>query len=325
MDIPVATASTDNPASYARFFEHLHVPVSYSHKGQNGKVLVIGGSSLFHSALVWPAEVASHFADMVHVSSIEENNEIIRRMKIAWRNGIIVSQKDIPFYAAEDDVVLIGNGMMRTDGQFEPQTGIKEMSEILDLKDEGERTYYLTHRLLHAFPDKKWVLDAGALQMMEPEWLDHMHVPAIVTPHQKEFERLFGVKIADRDEADKVKMVEEAASRHRCVILLKSVYDIVSDGNRSYIIRGGNVGLTRGGTGDILAGIVTALYAKNKPVESAVAASVLLKLSAEALGQTKGIWYNNTDIIAELPKAMHRLMGQYNKTYRKISYLDTKA
>jgi len=50
------------------FLSKLRLPKSNSHKGQNGRVLIIGGSSLFHSASLWATEVASHFCDMVHYS-----------------------------------------------------------------------------------------------------------------------------------------------------------------------------------------------------------------------------------------------------------------
>ncbi|MEK6952481.1 MAG: hypothetical protein AABX29_05690, partial [Nanoarchaeota archaeon] len=44
------------------------LPKKDVHKGDNGKVLIIGGSSLFHSASIWAAEMASHIVDMVHYS-----------------------------------------------------------------------------------------------------------------------------------------------------------------------------------------------------------------------------------------------------------------
>lgn len=316
---PAVTVTTADPLTGAGFFGRLHVPEPVSHKGQNGKVLVIGGSSLFHSAVVWPAEVASHFADMVHISSIEENNEIIRQMKVKWRNGIVISQNDLADYIREDDAVLMGNGMMRTQEEFKPDAQKRSLSEVLRIENEGERAYYMTDYLLHAFPGKKWVLDAGALQMMAPQWLTDLKLPAIVTPHQREFEKLFGVKILDMEEGDKVNTVAAMAARYRVVILLKSAYDIVSDGERSFVIRGGNSGLTRGGTGDILAGIAASLYAKNSALDSAVVASVLIKAAAEDLARSMGIWYNNTDLIAQLPRVMNRFMGQYNKAYRAIT------
>ena len=52
----------------------LYVPPPDSHKGQNGKLLVIGGSHLFHAASLWALTVASRIVDLVHYSSVPENN-----------------------------------------------------------------------------------------------------------------------------------------------------------------------------------------------------------------------------------------------------------
>ena len=51
-----------------------------SHKGQNGRMLVIGGSKLFHSSIFWTADVASKIVDLVHFSSpVMENNDLMRK------------------------------------------------------------------------------------------------------------------------------------------------------------------------------------------------------------------------------------------------------
>src|SRR3989338_6091740 len=105
--------STSDKAKVKAIFAKLNLPQRLSHKGQNGKVLIIGGSSLFHSASLWAAEVASHFADMVHYSSTIENEKIFLSLKKKFRNGIIVPQEKLMEYVKEDDAILIGPGMMR--------------------------------------------------------------------------------------------------------------------------------------------------------------------------------------------------------------------
>src|SRR3989338_2357907 len=134
------------------FLSKLTLPKPNSHKGQNGRVLIIGGSSLFHSASIWAAEVASHFCDMVHYSSTVENQEIFLSLKKKFHNGIIVPQDKLNDYAAEDDAILIGSGMMREG-------------------EEGKYTFDLTKSLIKNFPNKQFIFDAGSLQMMSPEWL----------------------------------------------------------------------------------------------------------------------------------------------------------
>ncbi|MFZ6035011.1 MAG: NAD(P)H-hydrate dehydratase [Patescibacteria group bacterium] len=263
------------------------LPEPESHKGHNGKLLIIGGSTLFHAASLWAAEVASHFVDMVHYSSTVENEKIFHELKKVFRNGIIVPQASIDDYAVQDDAVLIGPGMMREG-------------------PDGAYAKKLTERLIGKFPEKRFVFDAGALQMMEKEWLFRLKQKPIITPHQKEFETLFGIPVMDKNEEDKSKIVKDAARKFNAVILFKAIRDYVTDGKTSYVISGGNAGLTKGGTGDVLAGLTAALVTKTDPLISAAASSILLKKSAEELYRLSGYWYNVTDIINKLPEVLAR-------------------
>ena len=263
----------------------LSLPKPNSHKGQNGRVLIIGGSSLFHSASLWAAEVASHFCDIVHYSSTVENEKIFLSLKKKFRNGMIVPQEKIMEYAKEDDAILVGSGMMR-EGK------------------EAKYTFDLTKSLIKNFPDKQFVFDAGSLQMMKPEWLLSLKKPAVITPHQTEFEKLFNQPILNLTIEEKTKMVEEAAKKYKAIILLKAVVDIISDGKQTYVVEGGNAGLTKGGTGDILAGLTTALLAINPVLISAVSASILLKETGDKLFQSKGYWYNIDNIIELIPEVL---------------------
>lgn len=269
---------TSNINEVKKIFKRFNLPKSDSHKGQNGKVLIIGGSSLFHAASLWAAEICSHFADMVHYSSTVENEKIFLKLKKSFRNGIVVTQKELDHYVKEDDVILLGPGMMR-DGK------------------EGEYTRFLTKNLIEKFPEKKFVFDAGALQTMDKEWLKELKTPAILTPHVKEFENLFGVP-AEEKNATKV------AKDYNVIILLKIRKDIISDGEETFVIEGGNQGLTKGGTGDVLAGMTASFYTKNNSLDAAVCSSVLLKKAADELFKSSGYWYNISDIIKILPKVL---------------------
>ena len=291
-----------------QFLQKLYIPPVGSHKGQNGKVLIIGGSKLFHAASLWAAEVASHFADMVHYASTRENESVFLALKTMFRNGIVVEQSQIPNYVREDDAVLIGPGMVRSEIR-NPKSEIIKFTDILALKDEAEFARDLTHYLLKNFPEKKFVIDAGALQMMSPEWLKSRKNPVIITPHQGEFERLFKTKIADLSIDEKQNKVKKYAKDYECVILMKAVVDIISDGEEVYVVEGGNQGLTKGGTGDILAGLTLSLYAKNDPITSCILASFIEKKGAEELGKEKGYWFNNHDLIEKLPAIVTNLLN----------------
>src|SRR5216683_262109 len=173
----------------------LYIPPPNSHKGQNGKLLIIGGSHLFHAASLWALTIASRVVDMVFYSSVPENNQIVHELKKEFRNGIVVPREELESYVEEADCILIGPGMLRSD-----VTGIKNqelrIKGINELEDEGLQSYFLAKYLLEKYPQKKWVIDAGALQMMEPEWLLQLQGNVILTPHPMEFERI-RLKIKD--------------------------------------------------------------------------------------------------------------------------------
>jgi len=280
---------TSDTRSVKSIFNQLKLPQPNSHKGQNGRVLIIGGSSLFHSASLWAAEVASHFCDMVHYSSTEENQEIFLSLKKKFHNGIIVPQEKLMDYVKEDDVILVGSGMMREGA-------------------EAKYTFDLTKSLIKNFPEKKFVFDAGALQVMEPDWLLKLKTSAIITPHQKEFEKLFNVSIHQISVEEKIKLVQAMAKKYKIIILLKAIIDIISDGNEVYLVEGGNAGLTKGGTGDILAGLTTTLSSNNSALTSAVTASLLLKKTGEKLFRSKGYWYNVDNIIEMIPEVLNEII-----------------
>src|SRR3972149_11685720 len=100
---------------YPKELTNLYLPPKDSHKGKNGRLLIIGGSHLFHAASLWALKVASRIVDLVHYSSIEENNKIVQGLKEEFRDGIVVSRSEIESYIEEDDCILIGPGMLRAE------------------------------------------------------------------------------------------------------------------------------------------------------------------------------------------------------------------
>jgi len=304
--------TTSDDSTIHPFIEKLHIPAEHSHKGQNGRVLVIGGSQLFHAASLWAAEIATYMVDMVHYASTLENEQVFLALKTKFHDGIVVSQKDIPSYVSEDDAILIGPGMVR--GSIESQSSETKISETIDYKqlltitNEAEYSARMTEWLLRTFPQKKIVVDAGALQMMDLAWMEHREVPAILTPHRIEFERLLHISLDGKNHDEIAEHVQEQARIHRCVILLKTGVDIVSNGEQTVIISGGNSGLTKGGTGDVLAGLTLGLVAQNDPFVSAVIASFVEKKTADALFLTKGLWFRTSDLILRIPDILRGLV-----------------
>jgi NAD(P)H-hydrate epimerase len=294
-----------------KYFEKIYIPKKGSHKGQNGRLLIIGGSKLFHSASMWSLEVASRIVDLVHYSSVEENNRIIENLKEEFRNGIVVRRDDIEYYVEEDDCILIGPGMVRADIS-NINNKISSIKDIVKIDNEGLQTYYLTKYLLQKYPQKRWVIDAGALQM-----LDVKDIPknAILTPHKREFEYLWRkfkiqnskFKIISQN-SKIINRVKDFADETNSILLLKGEEDIISNGEKVESIKGGNVGMTKGGTGDVLAGLIAAFYCKTDAFTSAIAASYINKKAGEDLEKEKGIWFNASDLAEQIPKTMKRLL-----------------
>lgn len=296
------------------YLKKLYIPPADSHKGQNGKLLIIGGSRLFHAASLWALTIASKIVDMVFYSSVPENNQIIHELKKEFRNGIIVARNDIENYIDESDCILIGPGLERAERALksntaEPQT----IKEINSLEDEGLQSHYLTKYLLSKYPQKKWVIDAGALQMMEPEWLLQLKGNVIVTPHPGEFTRAeSGIKNQEVKDTFKGKSLEQKvqlfAKEYNCVVLLKGQSDFVCSKERCLQISGGNAGMTKGGTGDVLAGLVSSLACKNEMFLAAAAGSYFNKKAGEALFEKSGFYFNASDLAQEIPVVMKKFL-----------------
>jgi hydroxyethylthiazole kinase-like uncharacterized protein yjeF len=258
----------------------LYIPPASSHKGQNGKLLIIGGSQLFHAASLWALEVASKILDMVFYASVPENNAIVQNAKEEFRNGIVIPRDKIDSYVEEADCILIGPGLPRVDG----------------MQEGDDDTKILTERLLKAFPHKKWVIDGGSLQVITPDLLPK---GAIVTPHDKEFRMLF-------DTEPTTESISEIAKKYSIIILMKGVEDVVCSPSGCINVAGGNAGMTKGGTGDVLAGLVGALYCKNEAFLAATCASYINKKAGESLFEKVGYYFNASDLADEIPVVLKK-------------------
>lgn len=248
------------------------LPKADSVKGENGRVLMIGGSKLFHAASFWSASMASKIADMVHFSSpTMENNDLMRvRAKEKFWDGIVVPWEEVEKYIEEDDCILIGPGMER-----------------------GEETKKIVNELLSKYPDKKWVVDGGALQEVDPKLLTST---MIVTPNKREMGILLN------------HYTIESLNQSGITVLSKGVVDVVSCGDERVEIAGGSPGMTKGGTGDVLAGIVAGLYAKSPAMASCVVASNVNKRAGEELEKKVGVFFSASDLIGEVRIGLDNLL-----------------
>lgn len=301
---------TFDPASILKLFQ----PSPTSHKGENGKLMIIGGSHLFHAASLWALTVASHIVDMVFYSSVPENNQIVHDLKKEFRNGIIVPRDQIEAYIDEADSVLIGPGMLRSERRTTNDAlRITNLREIGELKDEGEQSYHLTKYLLEKYPAKKWVIDAGALQMLDPVWLKPLGGNVVLTPHPKELARLES-GITNQESRSQLEnkslkqKIETFVATYGCIMLLKGHEDIICSPEKCVKVAGGNAGMTKGGTGDVLAGLVAALACNNDLFLAATAGSYINKKAGDRLFERVGYYFNASDLADEIPAVMKELL-----------------
>ncbi|MDO5561197.1 MAG: ADP/ATP-dependent (S)-NAD(P)H-hydrate dehydratase [bacterium] len=270
----------------------LNLPQSDGHKGQNGKVLIVGGSKLFHAASLWSAQTAAHLVDMVFYASVKNNNKSVQENKKKFFDGIVIERDQILTYAQEADVILIGPGLERGQRQPEKLVEILQTKKDLTFSEWENNTYLITNFLLAKFPQKKFVLDAGALQMLD---LNFLPANCILTPHQKEALQLEEMA----DTADKKTKLQAVT------ILRKNIVDQVWKNNKLIEeIKGGNAGLTKGGSGDALAGLIAGLFAYNNDITAAVWGSRVLKKTADELYHTVGPFFTITELVAKIPAVL---------------------
>ncbi len=120
------------------------------------------------------------------------------------------------------------------------------------------------------------VLDADALNLLsiKKDLSALLHTDCILTPHPKEFERLFG-KVAN--DFERIEMAKEKAEELNCVIILKSHHSFIAcpDGN-AWFNSTGNAGMATAGSGDVLTGILTGLLAQGYNTTEAAMLGVYL-------------------------------------------------
>ena len=240
-----------------------------SHKGENGQVLIIGGSMHHHGALIFAAEAASKFCDLAYCLSTKEN---IPSMKKNSLHSIVdeISIENIESYADKCSSILIGPGL-----------------------ETGENERKLVNDIAINYTEKNLIFDASALRLLNQK---NLHENCLVTPHKNEFLSLFGTTANE-----KTLMAE--AKKHGCTILLKGRIDLICDGDKIYRNFTGNEGMTVGGTGDMLAGLCAAFASRNSILDSARAAAFLSGMAGDMIYDEVGANFNAMDVINELARA----------------------
>jgi NAD(P)H-hydrate epimerase len=267
----------------------LYKPKPDSEGEDNGQVTIVGGSSLFHGAPLLSLKVASRVVDMVFFATPEKSiGYVAEKIKGYLSSFIWIPWEEVIEYVKKSEAILIGPGFMRFKSESVPHG---ERNHFCD--EACQRSMEYTKLLLDRFPDKKWVIDAGSLQVIDPKWIPEK---AILTPNKKEYKLVFGKESP-----------HEMAKKHNCIIVYKDRKTHIYSPDKCIELGGGNPGMTKGGTGDVLAGLTVALLAKNEPFIAATCASYTVKAAADMLYERVGTNYNADDLAEQVPKTLAKL------------------
>jgi len=151
---------------------------------------------------------------------------------------------------------------------------------------------------------KPLLLDADGLKAFA-SFKRKLKVPLVVTPHSGEYAILTGKKLPDSLD-QKVLAVEKTAADLNAVLLLKGHADIISDGKRTKLNFTGNPGMTVGGTGDVLSGVVGAFLAQHvDPFEAAVAGAFVNGAAGDFVFREKGAHMVASDLFNWIPHVLN--------------------
>ncbi len=253
-----------------------------SHKGDAGRVLVIGGGAYSGAPALAALGALRAGADIVTVAAPRNVAGIIASFSPNLIVRPLSSDRlvgdDIPTISElikKHDVVVMGMGLGSAE---ETLSAVKKIIPLC----------------------RKAVIDADALS---PQILPISNKNVIITPHTGEMKRVSGVDVPG-DEKEKIDFIRNFAESNEITVLLKGAVDIISDGAEVRANRTGNAGMTVGGTGDVLAGLTGALFAKHEAFEAACAGAFINGAAGDMAFAEFGYGLLATDVIDYIPKVM---------------------
>ena len=244
-----------------------------AHKGEGGRVLVIGGGPYQGAPYLAGLGALRAGADIVRIASpvFEPVPDLIYERL----DGKAITRDHIPRLielSRQSDVVLCGNGL-------------------------GDASHEVVCAVAPHF--KKAVFDADALRQPVPRAEE-----TIYTPHAAEFTRMTG-KTPPSNLTGRGSMVKAVAGGS--TILLKGAIDVLSDGNRVKFNRTGTPAMTVGGTGDVLSGVTAALFCHLPAFEAAAVAAYVNGMAGMAAEKAIGGGLLASDLVNYIPR---ELFGQ---------------
>lgn len=230
-----------------------------SHKGTHGHALLIAGSSdKIGAAIIASKACLRSGVGLLTVAFYPENKNVLFHSipEAMYANSCVMNDLS-PFNA-------IGIG---------PGIGVDEIS-----------LQYIYELYKNKLPV---VFDADALNLISKYKIDwkNFNFPFVLTPHPKEFDRLFG---EHNSESERRNTAIQKAKELNCVIVLKGHKTFITDGIYTFENTTGNSGLAKGGSGDALTGMITSFLAQGyTPLEAAKLGVYLHGLAADITLQTQ--------------------------------------
>jgi len=266
---------------------------SSSHKGENGRILIIGGSAKYSGApaLAGLAALKSG-ADLVTIACPEPATVPIKShspdliVKGFPGDHINIKMlKGMLKMAGRVDCVLIGCGS--------------------GLKPETEDAFNILVQEIMSM-EKPIVIDADGLKLIKKDTIkDYPNI--VLTPHEGEFREFFSLKspIVIKDFKEKVTAYHSISNNIRGLVLLKGPVDMIFQGEKVRLNTTGTPGMTVGGTGDCLAGITASLWAQRlSPMDAAALAAFINGRAGELAEEEYGYGFTASEMIDFIPKAM---------------------
>ncbi len=261
-----------------------------AHKGEFGKLLVVGGSEVFSGAPFFVASAALRAGvDLAYIAASSKTAYAISGMSpdmiTIKLDGDHLNTRNVatvrPFLE-KSSAVAIGPGLGL---HRETKEAVKELIRVAE---EAKLPI---------------LLDADGLKAFA-EFKHQAKTPMVLTPHSGEYQILTGNELSE-DLNNRVEEVREAAHELNATILLKGHVDVISDGKRVKLNFTGNPGMTVGGTGDVLSGLVAAFLSQGAdPFEAAVAGAFINGAAGDFVKAEKGYHMVASDLLGWIPCIM---------------------
>jgi hydroxyethylthiazole kinase-like uncharacterized protein yjeF len=256
-----------------------------SHKGDYGHSLLIVGSEGKMGAAVIAARACLRTGTGLLTVSVPKEEKVI--LQIAIPEAMVAMRENMGLHLSSFMAIGIGSGIGFSD----------DVSQILN--------FVMTEY------KKPIVIDADALNIISinKNLIEKIPADSIITPHPKEFDRLFG---PHENTDDRIKTAIKMAKKYNIVIVLKGANTLVTHNGESFINTNGNPGLAKGGSGDALTGMLTALLSQGyAPIDAAKIGVYLHGLAADfALEKQSTESMLITDVIEYLGAAFKKIFGE---------------